>query len=874
MYTAIRASSKFLRPPSNDDLKHQLFALYQTFTDFKSKKLRIQDISVKASALVHAFSDNDFPENNNLLQAETTAAHTSESYVLISDSDDDLMESDSATLVREPEDGFDSLDSTFVGPDERSWTVNDFPNCSIPATSGFQLENHPSQQVPNDVVVEYVEQEEPQVENTPFEEYSKIFSQFASKAAKSFGIDPDAEEDSTAVDKKLIDKTESKPGEGFSSDEDTDMNESDDDMDVDSTENKPSRKQKKKNRMSVAELKQIAPRPELVEWTDTSARDPELLVALKAVPNTVPVPIHWSQKKKYLQYKRGIEKPPFELPNFIKATGIMEMREAIQEKEDEKQAKTTARERMRPKMNKLTLDYQRLHDAFFKLQTPPKNLTGHGDLFYEGKEMDVSYNFTPGILSESLQAALSIPPLAPPPWLINMQRYGPPPSYPSLVIPGLNAPIPAGAQWGYHPGGWGRPPVDEVGRPLYGDVFSASTETAEALQAASIMNSGPKKYWGDLEVVESSDEEEEEEDEEESEEEIEGGAEPTVPASSAAETQGAAELTDEQLRAGMASIPSGLETPSVIQLRKQTAAGESTENKSLYTILSERETTQLEGIMGSQFTYDMSAAMNPSKSSADSGKNQKSQSSGRDQLDESQGNELCAVINEKNNVSAVYIRADVRKSEDLPRILLEGARKCGQIHILVNIAGIALYKDYYKDEDKADIDAAFDINIKAPMELTRLFVKELQDYGREGVVVNLASYAGFVPGRYFEVYGVTKAALIYFTKASQYLAPQIRVTAVAPFFVESPMVDKSQRVKKLSFINQHTKLSVSDVAHAVVKQIKTPSSAGKTVMLIGGISWVPMWIYEPMLIYITLVIYISWFIGMLKSLVTSQRKGM
>ena len=30
----------------------------------------------------------------------------------------------------------------------------------------------------------------------------------------------------------------------------------------------------------------------------------------------------------------------------------------------------------------------------------------------------------------------------PPPWLVAMQRYGPPPSYPSLKIPGLNAPIP------------------------------------------------------------------------------------------------------------------------------------------------------------------------------------------------------------------------------------------------------------------------------------------------------------------------------------------------------------------------------------------------------------------------------------------------
>ena len=30
----------------------------------------------------------------------------------------------------------------------------------------------------------------------------------------------------------------------------------------------------------------------------------------------------------------------------------------------------------------------------------------------------------------------------PPPWLIAMQRYGPPPSYPNLKVPGLNSPIP------------------------------------------------------------------------------------------------------------------------------------------------------------------------------------------------------------------------------------------------------------------------------------------------------------------------------------------------------------------------------------------------------------------------------------------------
>lgn len=54
-------------------------------------------------------------------------------------------------------------------------------------------------------------------------------------------------------------------------------------------------------------------------------------------------------------------------------------------------------------------------------------------------------------------------------------RYGPPPSYPNLKIPGLNAPIPESTSFGYHAGGWGKPPVDETGKPLYGDVFGTST---------------------------------------------------------------------------------------------------------------------------------------------------------------------------------------------------------------------------------------------------------------------------------------------------------------------------------------------------------------------------------------------------------------
>ena len=83
----------------------------------------------------------------------------------------------------------------------------------------------------------------------------------------------------------------------------------------------------------------------------------------------------------------------------------------------------------------------------------------------------------PGQLSDELKSALGMVEGVPPPWLLNVQRYGPPPAYPNLKIPGLNAPIPEGASFGYHPGGWGKPPVDENGVPLYGDVFSKASET-------------------------------------------------------------------------------------------------------------------------------------------------------------------------------------------------------------------------------------------------------------------------------------------------------------------------------------------------------------------------------------------------------------
>jgi splicing factor 3B subunit 2 len=56
-------------------------------------------------------------------------------------------------------------------------------------------------------------------------------------------------------------------------------------------------------RINIAVLKQLVKRPDLVEIHDTCAADPFFLLHLKSYRNTVPVPRHWSQKRKYLQVR-------------------------------------------------------------------------------------------------------------------------------------------------------------------------------------------------------------------------------------------------------------------------------------------------------------------------------------------------------------------------------------------------------------------------------------------------------------------------------------------------------------------------------------------------------------------------------------------
>ena len=370
-------------------------------------------------------------------------------------------------------------------------------------------------------------------------------------------------------------------------------------------------------RPTVAQLKQNVLHPELVEAHDVTAPDPEFLVYLKSIPGTVPVPRHWGRKRKYLQGKRGVEKAPFALPDFIIKTGICDVRDATAEDESKMSIKQKNRMRVSGRGGGVDVDYRTLYEAFFQHQTKPEKMTKFGDLYYEGKEYETtkSSNFRPGYMSDKLREALGVPnEYSPSPWLINMQRYGPPPSYPNASIPGLNAPLPTGASYGYHVGGWGKPPVDQFGRPLYGgDPFGTPAEQNKGIEdenedlyglsSGGVAPSGGmitsdgkaigKKLWGALPSAfgdgdddddeEESSSEEESSDEEMEESDEEGEMAPPPPPPGAGDDASRAPGMDSVLPDGVDSVvPS-----SAIDLRKPgdetPITGEAP--KQLYTVL-------------------------------------------------------------------------------------------------------------------------------------------------------------------------------------------------------------------------------------------------------------------------------------------------
>jgi splicing factor 3B subunit 2 len=198
--------------------------------------------------------------------------------------------------------------------------------------------------------------------------------------------------------------------------------------------------------------KPLVPHPDIFEVEDATCEDPVFYNLMKGMQGSVPVPGTWKSNR---IFPRGYNKPRYSIPLNVERTGIPALRRALREHEAKLSLRERIKEKLYPRLGKSSVDQKALHDCFFTSQ-PKLKLLGYGEIFYPGWNYEIR-RCEPGVMSVELMEALGIDDRTPPPWLFNMQKYGMPPSYPNARIPGLNAPIPEGCQYGYQPRGWGEP---------------------------------------------------------------------------------------------------------------------------------------------------------------------------------------------------------------------------------------------------------------------------------------------------------------------------------------------------------------------------------------------------------------------------------
>jgi NAD(P)-dependent dehydrogenase (short-subunit alcohol dehydrogenase family) len=137
---------------------------------------------------------------------------------------------------------------------------------------------------------------------------------------------------------------------------------------------------------------------------------------------------------------------------------------------------------------------------------------------------------------------------------------------------------------------------------------------------------------------------------------------------------------------------------------------------------------------------------------------------------------------------ASFVAADLGDAADVQRL----AREVGDIDILINNAGIALFAPTAEFEVAA-FDKMFASNVRAPFFLVAAFAPGMAARGR-GSIVSVSSMAGGVGLVGGAAYGATKASLEAMTRAwaAEYSASGVRVNAIAPGPVYTPASDRTE----------------------------------------------------------------------------------
>jgi len=150
--------------------------------------------------------------------------------------------------------------------------------------------------------------------------------------------------------------------------------------------------------------------------------------------------------------------------------------------------------------------------------------------------------------------------------------------------------------------------------------------------------------------------------------------------------------------------------------------------------------------------------------------------------------------------TAIAVKADVSKSEEVENLIQQTQEQWGRVDILVNNAGIT--RDNLLLRMKLeDWQAVIDLNLTGVF-LTTKVVSKLMLKQKSGRIINITSVAGLMGNPGQANYSAAKAGVIGFTKtvAKEFASRGVTVNAVAPGFIATDMTHDLKADEILKFI--------------------------------------------------------------------------